>query len=795
MFTDPPAPSVLLSAGIGTWTWNPACNQFALSPEAIALLQADGVEQPLDEVLASIHNEDAADFLDALQTMAEEPGIHHAEFRASRDDGELRWYRAVGVSERAEDGTLSAHGLLLDNTELRRAEETHRSFFAQPNGLHLIANTDGTVVDANDGWQLLLGYRREELIGRNFLDLVLEEDHEATIEEIANLKRGITMMHFENRFQHRDGAYRVISWSAAVPEGSELVYGVGKDVTQERAAQDQLKEAATVFNNSGEGIIITDSDGFIRNVNGAFTRITGYSKSEVLGQHTRLLNSGRHDEHFYKAMWDTIQREGLWRGEIWNRRKSGETYPELLTITRIEGDDHRYIGMFTDISKLKRTEEQLQQLAHYDQLTGLPNRYLINERLAQSLRRAQRRKIKLAVVFLDIDSFKNINDSLGHQAGDRLLVITARRLLESLREEDNIGRIGGDEFLIVMEDIDSPGDVTTVAEKIISTLRQPIELNGQELSVSASLGISIYPDDGKTTQLLMSNADAAMYSAKEQGRDTFRFYSERLTRDAFRHVLLDSALREAEARNELRLAYQPQLDISTGKIEGVEALLRWHHPQLGTVPPAQFIPHAERTGLIRSIGRWVLREACNQAVAWNRDGCGVSVVAVNISAPQFRDAGFVDTVRSVLEETGLPAEQLELEITESVLLKDTEELIEHMQSLRELGVRFAIDDFGTGYSSLSYLRRMPIDRLKVDRSFVEHLESDSNSHIIAGAIVAFGQAMGIEVVAEGIETMEQERAVLAMGCKIGQGFRYGMPVYSGNIEAMIRRKNGAATER
>ena len=767
---------------------------FTLSREALALLRLQAANQPVAEVLDRVHKEDAAAFVDTLQAMTEDPGIHQVEFRATRDDGEERWFRAVGLSERKDKGVLSAHGLIIDITMQRRAEEFQHNFFAQPNGLHLIGDTEGVIIDVNSGWQLILGYRRKDLIGRNFLDLVLEEDREATLGELENLGRGLVTLHFENHFRHRDGSHRLISWSAAVPEGSDRVYAVGKDITQERAAQEQLLEAAAVFNNSGEGILITDRRGFIRNVNAAFTRITGYTRNEVLGKHMRILNSGRHDRHFHRSMWEAVQQEGLWRGEVWNRRKSGESFPELLTITRIDGEEQRYIGIFTDITKMKRTEEQLQQLAHYDQLTGLPNRYLINERLSQSLRRAQRRQTRLAVIFLDIDSFKNINDSLGHQAGDHLLVITAQRLRDTLREEDSIGRIGGDEFLSVMEDIESPDDVTTVAEKVIGALRQPIELNGQELSVSASLGISLFPEDGETTQLLMSNADAAMYSAKEQGRDTFRFYSERLTRDAFRHVLLDSALREAEARGELRLAYQPQIDIPTGAITGVEALLRWHHAQLGTVPPAQFIPHAERTGLIRSIGEWVLREACTQGAAWNRSGCGVGVIAVNISAPQFRDPTFTDLVREVLEDTGLPPEQLELEFTESVLLQDTEELIERMQSLRQLGVRFAIDDFGTGYSSLAYLRRMPIDRLKVDRSFIEHLETDSNGRIIARAIIALGQAMGIEVLAEGIETPGQEEVVLEMGCTHGQGFRYGKPQYAQTMETVLLSGSVPATE-
>ena len=784
-------PSLFLAAGVGTWRWEDETREFSVSPETAAMLQVRDEDLPitLRSILASLHEDDVPLFEAALANVVESGGVEEMQFRVYLESGELRWYRAVGEAHRNENGRIeSANGLLLDVTLQRRAEEMHRSFFEQPHGLHLIADTEGRIVEVNSAWHTALGYTSGELVDTVFTDLVHEDDREATQAQMANLFRGIKTLAFENRCRHRNGEWRLIAWSAAAAEGDQHVYGAGMDITDQRAAEQRLSKAAAVFDSSGEGILITDNHGFIREVNDAFCRITGYTRDEAIGQHTRLLRSGRHDEQFYEAMWNAIAERGVWRGEIWNRRRSGEIFPELLTITRVDGAEGGFVAVFTDISKMKETEEHLMQLAHYDQLTGLPNRYLITERLSQALRRAKRHSRRVAVIFLDLDSFKNINDSLGHAAGDQLITSVAKRLNKALRDEDNIGRIGGDEFLILIEELPSPRDLTTIAEKLINELRAPVEIEDRSITVSASLGISLYPDDGSTAEALMSNADAAMYSAKEQGRDTFRFYSQRMTQNAFQHVLLDSALREAISNDELRLVYQAQRNLRCGTFAGLEALLRWQHPKLGMVSPTQFIPHAESTGLIRSIGRWVLEQACIQAARWRGMGLNFGRMAVNISATQFRDEDFVESVIGALEGSGLPAEYLELEITESVLVRDTEELIEKMVALRDIGVHFAIDDFGTGYSSLRYLQRMPIDRLKLDRSFVEHVSESHNDRNIAAAVIALGDAMGIPVIAEGIEKEEQAQCILDLGCAQGQGYLFGMPLYSEVMETCLRNQ-------
>ena len=781
-------------AGIGTWRWDAATGHFDLSPEAIAMLQVrrDNFPLTLESSIESMHREDVAGFIETLKSIRSlSDGPRQTSFRIRLDSGELGWFRAIGRP--INEGRLRhAAGVVIDVTAERQAAQYHSLFFEQPNGLRLIAGLDGRIKRANRGWELALGYTVDEFVGRDIFSLIHENDIEATRVEMQQLARGLSTNYFENRYRHRDGSYRLLVWSAVIPEEGRDIYAVARDITDERAAQYRLAQVAAVFDNSGEGIIVTDLEGVIRDVNAAFTQITGYSASDAIGARTNLLSSGRHDKTFYERMWATLEGKGFWRGEIWNRRKNGDVFPELLTVTRFgDAQEGGYIGIFTDISHLKDSERQLQQLAHYDQLTRLPNRYLINERLTQSLRRARRRKQRLAVIFLDVDSFKSINDSFGHDAGDRLLTTTAQRLRDVLREDDAIGRIGGDEFLIVLEDVTSAEDIAPIAEKIIDALRLPMTFDRNEISVSASLGISLYPEDGKSAEVLMRNADAAMYSAKEQGRDTFRFYSDGMTREAFQQVLLDSALREAIPRQELRLAYQPQINLETGRIIGLEVLLRWHHPQLGTVPPGEFIPNAERTGAIRRIGQWVLEHTCRQGMRWLKAGYRFERLAVNVSVSQFRNPDFLPALNKVLETTGLPGEYLELEITESLPLHDAEEMIDKMKKIHRLGIRFSIDDFGTGYSSLGYLKRMPIDRLKLDRSFVQGIDREGNNRIIAGAVIALAQALGVEVIAEGVEERVQEQALIELGCTRVQGYLYSTPQYAEQIETALRRASEA----
>ncbi len=547
-----------------------------------------------------------------------------------------------------------------------------------------------------------------------------------------------------------------------------------------RAAVEELRLHAAVIDSTHDGVMITDLGGAIVSVNRAFTELTGYDAAQVIGRNPRLLKSGRHDRAFYQAMWAALQECGYWQGEVWNRRRDGELYPQWLTLNGVRdagGAVTHYVGVFTDISKLRKTEERLTHLTHHDPLTDLPNRLLVMSRLEHAIERAQRRGGRLAVMMLDLDRFKNVNDSLGHQVGDALLRGVADRLRARLREEDTLGRLGGDEFMVLIEDLDTPEHAAQVADGIIGALAAAFALdNGQEVFMRASVGISLYPEDGTDYMALVRNADAAMYRAKAKGRNTYGFYTEDLTRSASARLELETRLRRALDNGEFVVHYQPVLRVADGALLGAEALVRWQPPGEEMVPPGAFIPIAEETGLIVPLGEWVLREACAQLRDWLAAGYRPGVMAVNLSVEQIRRQDVVCTLRSVLADTGLDAAQVELEITESSLMEQGGQATELLRDLKAAGVRLAIDDFGTGYSSLSYLKRFAIDKLKIDRSFIQDIADDRNDLAIAAAVVAMARALEIAVQAEGVEQPAQLELLRELGCGSYQGFLCSRPL-------------------
>ncbi|MGR5211979.1 sensor domain-containing protein [Vibrio rotiferianus] len=558
------------------------------------------------------------------------------------------------------------------------------------------------------------------------------------------------------------------------------ILGMTRNVTRRKMIETQLSLASKIFNNSQEGMVITDRRANILDVNSAFTHITGYSAAEVIGKNPNILRSGHHDDRFYQELWHQLETKGQWKGEFINRKKDGCIYPQLATISAVKDDKNHlinYICVFEDITVRKAHEEKLQRMAFYDPLTNLPNRTHLITLLEQHIESGQKNQQSFATLFLDIDHFKHINDSLGHFCGDQLLTKLAERLQHVLDLTAHVARIGGDEFVIILPEIDNNEHLITTIKDILTVFKKPFSLaNHESLRVSTSIGIALYPEDGRDSETLLKNADTAMYLAKKNGRNGYAFYSPELTDKSVSHVRLQSALHEAIEKDELYLVYQPQYQLDNKSLIGVEALLRWKHPELGQVSPADFIPIAEKTGLIQVIGPWVMEQACKQGRCWLDKGIAFGKMAINVSALQLQKNGFIERLKDILERTQFPANLLDLEITESFLLNDPRHAIESLNQLRELGVEISLDDFGTGYSSLSYLKGLPITKLKVDRSFVSDVPSNEDSKAIVDAIIAMSNSLSLKVVAEGIETDEQAKYLKEKGCLYGQGYRFSAPV-------------------
>jgi len=578
-------------------------------------------------------------------------------------------------------------------------------------------------------------------------------------------------------------------------DGQVLNYiGVFSDITDRKRIESDLRIAATAFE-AQEGMFITDAKGVILRVNPGFSEITGYSASEAIGKTPGLLSSGRHDAAFYATMRESIEQTGAWQGEIWNRRKSGEIFPEWLTITAVkdgDGNITHHVSTLTDITQRKAAENEIKHLAFYDPLTRLPNRRLLLDRLQHALSSSARSARAGALMFIDLDHFKTLNDTLGHDKGDLLLQGVAQRLLASVREIDTVARLGGDEFVVMLEDLsmhdeEAAGQTEVVGEKILAALNQPYDLAGHEYQSTPSIGITLFNGHSSTLEELLKRADLAMYQAKAAGRNAIRFFDPEMQSIVNTRAVLEADLREAVRDNQFVLHYQAQVD-GTGKQTGVEALVRWQHPKRGLVSPADFIPLAEETGLILPLGHWVLKTACRQLVAWSLAPATADLcMAINVSALQCRQADFVAQVLAVLEDSGANPHKLKLELTESMLFDNVEDMISKMSALKAHGVGFSLDDFGTGYSSLSYLKRLPLDQLKIDQSFVRDLLTDTNDAAIARTIVALAESLGLSVIAEGVETEAQRDCLARQGCHAYQGYFFGRP---GPAEALLAAKSG-----
>jgi diguanylate cyclase (GGDEF)-like protein/PAS domain S-box-containing protein len=711
----------------------------------------------------------------------------------------LTWNRMLRV--RVEQRTAQFR----EEVTRRKASEKRllTLFDHAPEAIVVLDTESGRFIEANDNAERLFGLSREQLLARSPMDVSPEYQPDGTPSEtqaLANIRLAT------------EGGVRVFEWVHLNAAGEEIpceirlvripsesgvqVQGSITDISARKRSEEDLKLAAGVFDNTPQAIFVTDADARILRVNRAFTEITGYSAEEAIGQTPRLLRSGHHDEAFYSQLWASLMETGSWHGEVFNRTKSGEVFPAWENVSAVRNDDGeaiQYISIFSDISDKKLSEERLRKLAHYDILTDLPNRLLFNERLDHALKRVRRTGKELALLFLDLDHFKNINDSLGHPVGDAVLQLVADRLTQAVRSEDTVARLGGDEFVVILEDLRHAEDAANVAAKVVEVMERPFLVDGQDLNITTSIGISLRHDADDDLTTLVKNADSAMYHAKQAGRNQYQFYTPELTAAALQRVRLGAELRRALERGEFEVWYQPLWRLRDGAIFGAEALLRWRHPERGLVSPATFIPLAEEQGLIGPIGEWVLETACQQLRSWLNAGVRLEKLSVNVSGQQLTKGDFVATVERNLQAARLTADQLELELTESTIMERTQQALGLMDRLKDLGVMISVDDFGTGYSSLHYLKKLPIDKLKIDRSFVQDVPQDPSDVAIVRAIIALGQSLNLDVLAEGVETAEQQAFLLAEGCDEAQGYLFGKPMPSDAFFATLQHQQRSAT--
>lgn len=672
------------------------------------------------------------------------------------------------------------------DAKLRISEERFRRMANSSPVMIWVTDATGNPTFVNQSWLNFTGLESAQATTyKDWMNTIHPDDRKTAFVAFYQNTEAHQTITTEYRLRNAKGELRwVLDTGEPLHDESGVFTGyIGSAIDITERKQTELEEhiAAIAFG-SQESIVITDAEGVILRTNKAFSESTGYTEKEAVGQKINILKSGRHDATFYKAIWESILNTGSWQGEIWDRRKNGEIYPKWLSITAVKSSDGivtHYVGTHTDITERKAAEEQIKQLAFYDPLTQLPNRRLLQDRLQHSINVERRDNKQFGLLMLDLDRFKIVNDSLGHLAGDELLQQVAKRITTRLRDIDMVARLGGDEFVVLLENITHPEDAARIAEEIINELTKPFTLSQSDnVQIGGSVGISLYPQHGDSPDVLMDHADAALYQAKDAGRGCFAYFSEELTLAAKKRLEIETNLRRAIELQELRVFFQPQVDITSDHIVGAEALVRWQDPKNGLIPPLSFIPIAEETGLIVELGAWVLRETCRQGRQWLDEGFPPLTLAVNVSAHQFHRSDFCDYVASVLFETGFPAQYLELEITESSLMGNQfqNSATHTFNNLRAQGIRLAIDDFGTGYSSLAYLKHFPLNVLKIDKGFIDDIPFDKDDMEIASTIIAMGHTLGFKVLAEGVETPEQLAFLQSKHCDSYQGYIKSKPL-------------------
>lgn len=753
---------------------------FGLSPDA--------VRDDAGALCRALHPDDRARLYHGLYQAARQQAPWRDEFRVELTPGQPVWREAHAMPELLEDGSVLWYGYVADISErkaamlkLEEGSAFYQAMFETNNAVKLLIDPAcQRVVDANPAASQFYGYHHDQLVGMPISQINVarpEEIHTA----LANAQAA-GQQRFEFVHQLADGSVRDVEVHSGPIRlgGRELLFSIIHDISERKRAEERLRFTASVFEHAHEGIMITDANAKIIDVNRTFTEITGYGRDEVLGRSPNLLRSGYHSQAFYSEMWAALYTEGYWRGEVWNRRKNGEVYPELLTISGVcppEGRVSHYVAVFSDITVLKEHQQKLERMAHYDALTQLPNRVLLADRLMLALTQARRTSKLLAVCYLDLDGFKPVNDTFGHEAGDALLVEVASRLKQVLRNGDTVARLGGDEFVLLLSGLDDIGKCQQALDRVLHTIAQPYQLGKERLAnLSASVGVTLYPVDGADADTLLRHADQAMYLAKQAGRHRYHLFDPEHDRQAHAHREAVARIEAALNAGEFRLYYQPKVNMRLGTVIGAEALIRWQHPERGLLPPGEFLPIIEDSEFSVELGEWVMEEALRQMAAWRAQGLGLPV-SVNISARHLQHPAFSQRLHALLaRHPGTPAGQLELEVLETAALDDIAYVSALIERCRALGVMFALDDFGTGYSSLTYLKRLPANVLKVDQSFVRDMLKDPEDLAIIEGVIGLTQAFRRTVIAEGVETLEHGALLIQLGCDLGQGYGIARPM-------------------
>jgi diguanylate cyclase (GGDEF)-like protein/PAS domain S-box-containing protein len=777
---------------VGSWELNVVQNKIIWSEEAYAIFGLNkGTSLSIEQFFNLIHPGDVAKVKQAWQENMR--GIAANIEHRILVNGKIKWvHEQSELDLDAKGKVIFAIGTITDisatkfaEISLRESQQSQQAILDAALDAVIQINESGRITGWNKQATQIFGWEAEQAHGQLLHDLIVPEHYrEAHWKGLQRVLAGGETRFLNTRVEvqglHRDGHIFTIELALTrikINEKYEFSAFI-RDVTQRKHEEEQLRLAAKVFDNTNESILITDINNNIVAANSAFTKMTGYTFEEIKGHNPRILASGEHDNNFYHDMWKSINTVGNWQGEIIDKNKAGKNFYKHLAITAVknaEGIITHHISISSDISQRKEYDKNIHFLAYYDVLTGLPNRTLLRDRLGQLIASSHRDNEQFALLFLDLDRFKYINDSMGHSVGDKLLQSVAQRLQACVREGDTVSRIGGDEFIVLLRQIDEAG-VQGVADKLLKTLATPFNLNDQIISTYASVGIALYPQHATDLDVLMKNADAAMYNAKENGRNNYKFFAPEMNFRANKIFSMEKDLRSALDQDHFTLVYQPQVDLASGKICGAEALIRWKHPDDGFISPAEFIPVAEETGQIVEIGEWVLKTACWRFAMWQKQGMPAFPIAINMSIRQLRQPNLADMIEQVLQETGLNPNLLELEITEGIMMGDNKSAMAFLMRMHALGVQMSIDDFGTGFSSLSYLKNLPVHKLKIDQSFVRDIETDESDAAIVRSIISLGHRLDLKVIAEGVETLEQLDFLRIRGCDEVQGYFYSKPL-------------------